>query len=217
MPALEVTVRVPWRRRGRSDGSLCGFPAAFPRTRYFKRIGVSSDAWLGRACSTARFGAPCGEPFQHAGTERRSTRSRPLRRAGRHRGDRSAGILAIAAVKLGAEWAVAFDHDPWSQQNAIENFYLNQVDAQIAFRSGSIDQVPEEDFDLILANINRKALLAMLPVFAQKTRPGGHVVLAGLLQRDRARMLAAATEHGLVAVKDEAEGEWWAVVLAKNR
>ncbi len=127
------------------------------------------------------------------------------------------GILAIAAVKLGAEWAVAFDHDPWSQQNAVENFYLNQVDAQIAFRSGSIDQVPEEDFDLTLANINRKALLAMLPVFAQKTRPGGHVVLSGLLQRDRARMLAAATEHGLVAVKDEAEGEWWAVVLAKNR
>ncbi len=127
------------------------------------------------------------------------------------------GILAIAAVKLGAEWAVAFDNDPWSQQNAIENFYLNQVDAQIAFRNGSIDQVPEEGFDLILANINRNALLAMLPVFAQKTRPGGHVVLAGLLQRDRARMLTAATGLGLVAVKDEAEREWWAVVLANPK
>lgn len=127
------------------------------------------------------------------------------------------GILAIAAVKLGAEWAVAFDNDPWSQQNAIENFYLNEVDAKIAFRKGSVDQVPEEPFDLILANINRTALLAMLPVFAQKTKAGGHVVLAGLLQRDRNRMLDAAAGHGLAAVKEETEAEWWAVVLAKNR
>ncbi|MFB3130923.1 MAG: 50S ribosomal protein L11 methyltransferase, partial [Rhodothermales bacterium] len=127
------------------------------------------------------------------------------------------GILAIAAVKLGAEWAVAFDNDPWSQQNAIENFYLNEVDAKIAFRKGSVDQVPEEPFDLILANINRTALLTMLPVFAQKTKPGGHLVLAGLLQQDRNPMLDAAAGHGLAAVKEDTEGEWWAVVLAKNR
>ena len=126
------------------------------------------------------------------------------------------GILAIAAVKLGAERAVAFDNDPWSQQNAVENFYLNRVDAHIAFRHGSIDQVPEAAFDLILANINRNALLDMLPVFAQKTKPGGRIVLAGLLTQDRNRMLAAAAQQGLSAVKEDAEGEWWAVVLGKS-
>lgn len=126
------------------------------------------------------------------------------------------GILAIAAVKLGATQAVAFDNDPWSQQNAVENFYLNKVEDKIAFRSGSIDQVPEDHFDLILANINRTVLLVMLPDFAQKTKPGGRIVLAGLLRRDRDRMLSVAAEHGLAAVMEAAEGAWWSVVLAKG-
>ena len=126
------------------------------------------------------------------------------------------GILAIAAVKLGAEWAVAFDHDPWSQQNAVENFYLNAVDAKVAFRHGSIDQVPESSFDLILANINRSALLSMFSAFAQKIKLDGRIILSGLLGRDHDRLLAAAAEHRLAAVKEAAEGEWWTVVLGKS-
>ncbi len=126
------------------------------------------------------------------------------------------GILAIAAVKLGAEWAVAFDVDPWAQQNAIENFYLNGVDGQVAFRKGDIAVVPEDDFDLVLANINRNALLDLLPAFASKVKPGGHVVLAGLLTRDRRRMLKAAAPHGFSAAREASEGAWWAVVLGKR-
>ena len=123
------------------------------------------------------------------------------------------GILAIAAVKLGAAWAVAFDHDPWSQQNAIENIYLNRVAKQIAFRQGAIDDVLEDGFDLILANINRTVLLELLPVFAQKLKPRGHVILAGLLTTDRACMLDAAAAFGFAAVNEASEGEWWSVVL----
>ncbi len=126
------------------------------------------------------------------------------------------GILAIAAIKLGAEWAVVFDHDPWSRQNAVENFYLNTVDKQIAFRKGTIDDVPEDGFDLILANINRAVLLDLLPAFAQKVKPGGHAVLAGLLTTERARLLDAAAASGFVAIKEASEGEWWSVVLAKG-
>lgn len=124
------------------------------------------------------------------------------------------GILAIASIKLGAEWAVAFDHDPWSQQNAVENFYLNKVDKQIAFRKGTIDEVREDGFDLILANINRTALLDLLPTFVQKVKLRGHAVLAGLLTRDRACMLDAAS--GFAAVNEASEGEWWSVVLVKG-
>ena len=126
------------------------------------------------------------------------------------------GILAIAAIKLGAEWAVAFDHDPWAQQNAVENFYLNSVDKQIAFRRGTVDDVREDGFDLILANINRTVLLGLLPVFAQKVTPDGHVVLAGLLTQDRTLMLEAAAASGFVAVKEASEKEWWSVVLERS-
>ena len=78
------------------------------------------------------------------------------------------GILAIAAIKLGAAQAIAFDHDPWSQRNAQENLALNKVDDQVTFREGTIETVPEVGFDLILANINRNVLLDLLPVFARK-------------------------------------------------
>jgi len=126
------------------------------------------------------------------------------------------GILAIAAVLLGATDAVAFDVDPWSQRNAVENFILNRVDRQIAFRNGSIDQIVAEGFDLVLANINRGVLLDLLPAFAQKMAPSGHLVLAGLLREDRAGMLQAASEEGLAPVQENTEGAWWAVVLAKG-
>lgn len=126
------------------------------------------------------------------------------------------GILAIAAVKLGAEWVVAFDNDPWSQQNAVENFYINRVDGCVAFRKGSIEEVAEENFDLIIANINRTALIDMLPAFARKVNPAGVVILSGLLKLDRSRMIDEAATRGFTAVKESDEGEWWSVVLARR-
>ncbi len=124
------------------------------------------------------------------------------------------GILAVAAVKLGAAHAQAFDVDPWAQQNAVENIYLNGVERRVTFSAGGIEVISEEHFNLILANINRNALLTLMPAFAARLAPGGHVVLSGLLRADRARMIDAATEHGLKLSREDTEGEWWACVLA---
>ncbi len=124
-------------------------------------------------------------------------------------------ILAIAAVKLGAASAVAFDIDEWAQQNAVENIEQNGVAEQVDFRAGSIEVVPEEAFDLILANINRSVLLDLLPAFVARLAPGGHIVLAGVLLEDRDDLLAAARRHALAAVREASENEWWSVVLAR--
>ena len=125
------------------------------------------------------------------------------------------GILAIAAVKLGAAEALAFDVDAWTVENAAENFHLNAVADRITFRLGSIEVIPETGFDLILANINRNVLLDLFPAFAGKVRAGGHVVLAGLLRTDRARMLEAAAPLGLTLHREAEEGAWWSVVFKK--
>ncbi|QXD16696.1 50S ribosomal protein L11 methyltransferase [Rhodocaloribacter litoris] len=131
------------------------------------------------------------------------------------------GILAIAAVRLGAAGALAFDIDPWAAENAAENFARNGVADRIAFREGSLEVVPESGFDLVLANINRNVLLDLLPGFAEKTRPGGRIVLAGLLTSDRDRMLEAAarmeraTRPALTPLHEATEGEWWSVVLER--
>ncbi|MDX1548701.1 MAG: 50S ribosomal protein L11 methyltransferase [Rhodothermales bacterium] len=126
------------------------------------------------------------------------------------------GILAIAALKLGAQTAVAFDVDPWAQQNAVENFYLNGVSERATFVAGAIEAVAEDGFDLLLANINRNVLLGVMPHLALKAAPGARIVLAGLLTTDRERMLEAAATHGLAPVREGDEGAWWAVVLAEG-
>ncbi len=126
------------------------------------------------------------------------------------------GILAIAAVRLGAQSGLAFDTDEWAQQNAVENLYLNRVADSIEFRAGSIDVIAETGFDLILANINRAVLLGFLPVFREKMAEGARVILSGLLRTDRAALLEAAAREGLAPTREAEEDEWWAVVLAKG-
>jgi ribosomal protein L11 methyltransferase len=126
------------------------------------------------------------------------------------------GILAIAACKLGAASAVAFDIDAWAQQNAVENFLLNGVHDRVTFHAGALDAVTEARFDLILANINRNVLLGLLPALAERLADGGHFVLSGLLQTERDRMLDAARTHHFDVAHEATEGEWWSVVLAKE-
>lgn len=123
------------------------------------------------------------------------------------------GILAVAAVKLGAASAVAFDIDEWAIQNAVENFYLNGVADRVTFRPGSIEVVPEAGFDLVLANINLNVVLGFMPAFAGRLRTGGRLVLAGLLRQDRARVLEEAARHGFTLAQEATENEWWATVL----
>ena len=125
------------------------------------------------------------------------------------------GILAVAAVKLGAGPVLAVDTDRWAQRNAVENFYLNRVEEQVTFRAGSLGVVPEGAFGLIMANINRNVLLGMLPLLAHKVRPGGRVVLSGLLRADRPDMLKAAADKGLTPVAEAEEGRWWAVAMER--
>lgn len=121
------------------------------------------------------------------------------------------GVLAIAALKLGGAAAVGFDVDPWAQVNAVENALLNGVGDRFEVREGSLETAPEDGFDLVLANINRNALLEMLPGLAAKLAEGGRLVLAGLLQTDRETMLGAIRAAGLGVYDEATEGEWWSV------
>lgn len=122
------------------------------------------------------------------------------------------GILAIASIKLGAAFGIGFDTDEWAQENAVENLYLNGVAEQVEIREGSLETIPEDGFDVVLANIQLNVLLGMLPAFAGKLRPGGRLVLAGLLQTQRDTMMDGAAKYGFDLVQDAVENEWWACV-----
>jgi len=90
------------------------------------------------------------------------------------------GVLAVAAVKLGAREAHAFDIDPQALTATRDNAAANDVGARV--------HVVERDADLptgadiLLANILCGPLCELAPRFAALTRPGGRIVLAGLLE-----------------------------------
>jgi ribosomal protein L11 methyltransferase len=89
------------------------------------------------------------------------------------------GVLAVAAVKLGARTAHAFDIDPQALTATRDNATANQVENQVQVVASDA-QLPT-GADILLANILCGPLCELAPRFAALTAPGGKIVLAGLL------------------------------------
>ena len=120
------------------------------------------------------------------------------------------GVLAIAALKLGAVKAMTFDIDPWSQENAVENFFLNGVQDRARMIHGGIEKVPSGHFDVIVANINLNVILGLLPEFSERLVTHGNLLVSGVLTGDRDRVVSAASRNGLDVSDELQENEWWA-------
>lgn len=118
------------------------------------------------------------------------------------------GVLAIAAIKLGAAQALGVDTDEWSRDNAVENLERNDVaDGRVEIRHGSLDAV-DGRFHLIAANITRNDNIAMLPHYASLLEPGGMLVVSGFYEEDLPDMDAAAHELGFSPRTRLFEDEW---------
>jgi ribosomal protein L11 methyltransferase len=89
-------------------------------------------------------------------------------------------VLAVAAVKLGAREAHAFDIDPQALTATHDNAAANGVEAQVRVVDADA-KLPGGAADILLANILCGPLCELAPRFAALTRPGGKIVLAGLL------------------------------------
>ncbi|MEX2603024.1 MAG: 50S ribosomal protein L11 methyltransferase [Gracilimonas sp.] len=123
------------------------------------------------------------------------------------------GILAIAALKLGAASAFGFDIDEWSETNARENILLNQVD-NIEVRLGSLEVIPEgKKYDVILANINRNALIELVPELIKYLNEGGQLLLSGLLEEDKETMLNQPALQKLKHLGTRQHLEWIALLF----
>jgi ribosomal protein L11 methyltransferase len=97
------------------------------------------------------------------------------------------GILAIAALKLGARYVTGVDIDPHAIQASQANAVLNDCDAgQFFFTTdyAVTEKNPESmvQIDIVVANILSNPLIMLAPVLSQATRQGGRIVLSGILQ-----------------------------------
>lgn len=126
------------------------------------------------------------------------------------------GILAIASIKLGAKKALGFDIDSWSQENALENTLLNQVDGSIEIRFGGIETVDENEvFDLVLANINKNVLVDMIPDLVNHTKNEGIICLSGLLEADEESVRDVLSKLPVEVTDIEQEEEWILIQIQK--
>jgi ribosomal protein L11 methyltransferase len=113
------------------------------------------------------------------------------------------GILGIAAGLLGAASVLAVDIDPQAVIAARDNARRNGVDLDCRLASESIGG----PFDVVLANILANPLRVLAPVLAALVRPGGQLVLAGLLASQSAEIMACYPQFDL---RVDAEREGWA-------
>ena len=126
------------------------------------------------------------------------------------------GVLAIVALKCGAEHMVAVDIDDWACDSCRDSIVLSGVAERVDVRCGSIEQVVAgEQFDFVLANINRNILISMMPSFAAVLPSGGRLLMSGFLREDVVYIEASAVEQGFEVV-NIIEREGWMVVVCKK-
>ncbi len=123
------------------------------------------------------------------------------------------GILALAALKLGAGSAVACDIDPQALVATRENAAKNGLGQRIEV-ADSPDAVAGP-FDIVLANILAKPLVELAPRLARQLRTGGAIVLAGMLARQAAEVAQAYGPWFDIA--PEAEREGWTLLAGRRR
>ncbi|MBS1586465.1 MAG: 50S ribosomal protein L11 methyltransferase [Bacteroidetes bacterium] len=120
------------------------------------------------------------------------------------------GILAILAEKLGAAKVLAIDNDEWAYKNVVENIARNNCRA-ITPQQGSLELAGAEQFDIILANINRNILLHYMADLHRHLQDGGTILMSGLLTEDFGTINAAAAKAGFI-LKTRSELNNWIVL-----
>ncbi len=125
------------------------------------------------------------------------------------------GILAIAAIKLGAIYAIGIDNDEWALENAIENILANKLQDQIRISNHSLSNI-DENFDLITANIMLTTIIEMLPEIEKKIKQEGIILFSGLLLEDEEKFIEAIKKHKIKILEKVSENEWLALAAQKS-
>jgi ribosomal protein L11 methyltransferase len=117
------------------------------------------------------------------------------------------GVLAILAAMKGAERIIAIDNDQWAWENTMENCERNGQ-AQILALLGDAGSIPDEKFDLIMANINRNVLMEDIPGYCNYLEKAGRLLLSGFYEEDIEAILRVASECGLTLSGYTVKNNW---------
>lgn len=121
------------------------------------------------------------------------------------------GILALAAARLGYDPVEALDFDPDCVRVARENAVLNGVGDRVVPQLADITRVPRRPrrtFDVVAANLIHDLLVAERDRITARVKPGGSLILAGILVPQFPAVAAAYAEAGWRCVRARTVGEW---------
>ena len=117
------------------------------------------------------------------------------------------GILAIMAALRGARDITAIDIDPWCVENATENVQQNNC-SFITIKEGDVSLIAGEQYNLILANINRNILLSDIPAYTQALFPQGLLLVSGFYEEDLPAIKEKSQEVGLTYISHIERNRW---------
>lgn len=129
------------------------------------------------------------------------------------------GILAIAALKLGAAHVDAVDVETVAVRATGENAARNGVEDRIDIRLGSVGagEPFQGEYDVVLANIIARILIELAGGIANATKPGGSAVLAGIISEREPEVVAAFAERGMDVTTRRQHEDWVSLVMKRSK
>ena len=142
------------------------------------------------------------------------------------------GILAIAALKLGAKRALALDVSPVAVETARENATINGVAERMTVRLATLATLAGTDpepfqphpteldtlgpeigvFDVVVANIIARVIGQLAPALVRATRPGGTLIASGIIAERRTEAEEPLRAAGLRDIRELVDGDWVTLV-----
>jgi ribosomal protein L11 methyltransferase len=124
------------------------------------------------------------------------------------------GVLAIAALLLGAGQVVAVEQDHICEDNFYQNLELNELPGRADFMLDDAAAWADFDYDLVLANIQRSVILEILNNFAH-TDSSALLILSGLLLEEESGLVECCQRNGLRVEHIERKNEWLSAVVER--
>lgn len=126
------------------------------------------------------------------------------------------GILAIAARKLGARKVEGCDFDPHAVRTAKENVALNDAGTIPIRKTDVLEWTPKRTWDIVAANLFSQVLIRASGVIAQAVRPGGSLILSGILLIQEKEVVETFEKCGFQFQTSIHKGKWVSLLAKKK-
>lgn len=123
------------------------------------------------------------------------------------------GILSVLAALEGAAHVFGNDIQVEAIENSLEHAQLNGVSEKCHFALGGLELAADKTFDIILANINTKIIIHSFESLKKMLRPGGWLLLSGIMERDMNILMQEIQPGNLEQTEINQQEDWMQITM----